>query len=708
MAYFRTNTAVPVNIRMITSAGVPVTGLTQPQILLTLIRAGITQNIFGLYSIAEQQLGVYRVVFDPTLMSQADTDYVLIAQDSTLHALNDTIEFTLYNESIDTVKTALDTTSASIMNQLTIIESYTDEVEPLLKNATYGLSAIKTILDALSTQIAVAESSILGDINSSSSSQTTLLNQIISSQSSNQTALLSQFVSVLNQLSIVASYTDTLEPLLNNATYGLSALKTELDTILSNLAVDFSNIQAALTSTSGVTNGKVDNVSAQVNAAINDILVNKNLLDTIVSYVDTIQPTLDNATYGLSALKTELDTIITNDSLNTTSINSNIVSSTGVTNTKVDLVNTNLLNDFNALTSQIGTIPTDPLRASDPLALNLAKLDTTVSSISLQTAQQVWSYANRFLTGASGLNQIDVYGIDMQFAVGKDVIINVALIDALGYAVTGRTYPGTLQIGLWKTGIPTDSSGLLTITSVETAPGVYRTTIPGALLNVAATDYLLVLDDLLLAGLTQRTEFSVFNVTGVSEPKVVTIRVQDSFTLLPIPDTQIYFKDPLNTAIINKGLTDVSGNFNTGLADGTYNVFLRKTFVDFTVPEQLIVVSDTTAVYLGTSFSPSNPTSPSTCVVYGWISGVDGIPIRNAKVSATDPLSSRYSGSYKIGKVTKATSTDINGYWELELIKTSQLIPTGVPYQVTQTYPGFSYEHDIIVPDSSSVNFSTL
>lgn len=460
---------------MITSAGVPVTGLTQPQILLTLIRSGVTQAITGLYTISEQQQGIYRVVFDASLMTVSDTDYILIAQDSTLQAINDVREFTLYVETIDTVKAEVDTDMATIIAELNVIE----------------------------TDIAGVQNSV---------------------------------------------------------------------------------------------------------------------------YV----------------------------------------------------------------------------------------VDSSVASIPVLTAQQVWSYANRFLTGASGLNQIDVYGIDMQFAVGKDVIINVAMIDALGYAVTGRIWAGptdsssTLSIGLWKGGIATDNSGLALITSTETAPGVYRTTIPGSLLNVAGTDYLLVIDDLILAALTQRTEFSVFNVTGVTEPKVVTINVQDSFTLLPIPDTQVYIKDPANTMIINKGVTNVSGSYNTGLTDGTYNVFLRKTFVEFPTPIQLVVNADTTAVYLGTSFSPSNPSSPDTCIVYGWISGMDGLPVRNAKVTASDTFSARYSGSYKIGKVSKVTSTDINGYWELELIKNSQLTPSRVPYQITQTYTGFSYEKDIIVPDTSSVNFSTL
>ena len=449
---------------MISNTGTPITGRTSSQISLTLLKAGVTQNIVGLYSIAEQQAGVYRVVFDSSLSSTPDVDYILIASDNMLQALNDTVEFTLYNESIDTVKADIDSSTAGLTNQLNIIESYTDEVEPLLKNATYGLSALKTLLDNLSTQLSTTQTTIVGDINSSSSSQTTLLNQIISSQSSNQSTLLAQFVSVLNQLSIIANYTDTLEPLLGNATYGLSALKGELDTILSNLAVDFATVESAITSATGVTNTKVDNVSAQVTTSINDILVNKNLIDTIVSYVNTIQPTLDHATHGLAALKSELDNILTNDSLNTTSINANVLSQTGITSGKVDALSSTLGTDYTNLTNQINLIPTNPLKANDPLALNLAKLDTTSSQIPLATAQQVWSYASRYLTGASGVNQIDINGFEGQFIVGNPVVVNAALLDSVGNPVTGRTYPGNLNIGFWKAGISDSSAQLLTIT----------------------------------------------------------------------------------------------------------------------------------------------------------------------------------------------------------------------------------------------------
>jgi hypothetical protein len=688
---------------MITAAGSPVTGLTFSNFSVTLIKGGITVNITSLYTIAEQQYGVYRIALDSSVTGTADIDYVLIVRDLTGLALTDAVEFTLYNESIDTVKADVDSTTSVLSAKLDVVTSYTDEVEPLLKNSSYGLSALQTLVNSLSTQLATARSAIEGDISSSSNSQTVLLNQIISNQSSGSGSILTQIALVASKCDIVLSYTDEVEPLLKNTTYGLSALKTELDSILTKVLLTAQ--ETDLVSHMSTTSTNFTNLSAQVTTAVNDVLINTNLLNIIVSYVNTLNPLLTNATYGLSALKAELDTILTNASLNTTSINSNVTSQTNITSTKVDALSTTLGTDYSNLTSQIGLIPTNPLKANDALALNLAKLDTTVSSIAVSAAQQVWSFGARYLSGTSGVNQIDVSGIDAGFLVGQDAHINVALLDSTAVAVTGRTYPGSLGVGFWRGGASTTPTG---VTVQETAAGVYRTTIPGALINTPAIDYLLVVSDTSSVGTTQRVEFTAFQLTGIAGPRTVTVIANDSNTLLPIPDTQIYVKDPTNSMIINKGLTDVSGRYTTGLTDGTYKVILRKSFVDFVVPQNLTVSGDTTAVYLGAAFTPVSPTSPTTCVVYGWITDLGGTAVRNATIIAKDPSNASYSGVYKLGKTSKQTTTDSNGYWNLQLIKNSQLIPAGVPYQVEISYPGFSYKASVVIPDTSSVEFSTV
>jgi hypothetical protein len=56
---------------------------------------------------SEQQKGVYRVVFDSSLMITTNTDYVLIATDNTSQAIDDIVEFNIISENVDSVYSKL-------------------------------------------------------------------------------------------------------------------------------------------------------------------------------------------------------------------------------------------------------------------------------------------------------------------------------------------------------------------------------------------------------------------------------------------------------------------------------------------------------------------------------------------------------------------------------------------------------------------------
>ena len=199
-------------------------------------------------------------------------------------------------------------------------------------------------------------------------------------------------------------------------------------------------------------------------------------------------------------------------------------------------------------------------------------------------------------------------------------------------------------------------------------------------------------------------------VTGGGGPgsNVVNILVNDIATSLPIPDTFVKVTDTTNILTVAKGYTNSSGIFPVGLDDGDYNVILRKAFTEFTVPESLTVAGSGTYTYEGSGFSPTNPSASGTCVVYGWVTDIGGSPVKNAKIKATETIDSRFNDSNKIVKVTKTASSDSSGYFELELLRSSALTHEGVKYRINITYTGFSYETHILVPDSNTVDFSTL
>ena len=199
-------------------------------------------------------------------------------------------------------------------------------------------------------------------------------------------------------------------------------------------------------------------------------------------------------------------------------------------------------------------------------------------------------------------------------------------------------------------------------------------------------------------------------VTGGGGPgaNVVNILVNETGTSLSIPDTFVKVTDATNILTVAKGYTNSSGIFPVGLDDGDYNVILRKAFTEFTVPETLTVAGSGTHTYEGSGFSPATPSASGTCVVYGWVTDISTTPVKNAKFKATETLDDRFNGDSKIVKVTKTASTNSNGYFELELIRSSQLSHEGVKYKINITYTGFSYETYILVPDSNMANFHTL
>lgn len=199
------------------------------------------------------------------------------------------------------------------------------------------------------------------------------------------------------------------------------------------------------------------------------------------------------------------------------------------------------------------------------------------------------------------------------------------------------------------------------------------------------------------------------NQGGISQGNNITnILVTDTVTDLPIPDTLIKINDDTNTLMVAKGYTNSSGIFTTGLDNGDYNVILRKAFTEFTVPETLTVAGSGTHTYEGSGFSPTSPSSPDTCTMYGWVTDISGAPVKNAKIKATETLDSRFNDSNKIVKVTKTASSNSNGYFELLLLRSSALSHEGVKYKINITYPGFSYETYILVPDSNTADFSVL
>ena len=113
-----------------------------------------------------------------------------------------------------------------------------------LDNTTYGLSALKTLIDGISThstEIATDTDSIISKLD-------------------NTTYGLSALKTVLNTVNTNAAYTKTNNTLLANTTYGLSALKTLIDGINSKVGS-----ASGVDSYPNVTTGKLTKTNTSLN-----------------------------------------------------------------------------------------------------------------------------------------------------------------------------------------------------------------------------------------------------------------------------------------------------------------------------------------------------------------------------------------------------------------------------------------------------------
>jgi hypothetical protein len=188
-------------------------------------------------------------------------------------------------------------------------------------------------------------------------------------------------------------------------------------------------------------------------------------------------------------------------------------------------------------------------------------------------------------------------------------------------------------------------------------------------------------------------------ITGTGN-RTITIHVQDAVAA-PIADVLVR----IGTASIS---TDPAGDAIFALDDGAYDVILRKDFVTFTVPEPLTVSGDGTHIFIGTVFAPAAPVEPNTCVVYGNTRDLGAIKVAGVTISISETDDKTFSNGVKIVKPVETTS-DAEGYWQLEVIRSSALIPLGSPYEVNMSDDGaFRYTTTITVPDQDSVEFSTI
>jgi len=148
--------------------------------------------------------------------------------------------------------------------------------------------------------------------------------------------------------------------------------------------------------------------------------------------------------------------------------------------------------------------------------------------------------------------------------------------------------------------------------------------------------------------------------------RAITVHTQEA-DATTIPQAQVsLWADAEHTNLIAQFTTDVAGNADLALDDGTIHHTTVKSGHTFT-PGSFIVSADATHNIEGVKVTPSAPSAPDLCVVYGTILNASGVPVASAPVTAkaTTPAD---SGGNQLAGNSVTTTADLSGYFELELI----------------------------------------
>jgi len=192
-------------------------------------------------------------------------------------------EFTLRGLDPSELETIIDICDSKCKVVRGIVVTLQD-IEDKLDNASWGLAAIKALIDALEGK--------LDDPTTGLAAIKTLIDLVEA-----------KLDDASHGLSALKTLIDAIEAKLDNATYGLAALKGLIDDLEAKLD-DGTNGLAAIKTAVDAIEDKLDDPTYGLSALNTD-------LDAIITYVDEVESLLKNANYGLSALNTDLDTLLT-------------------------------------------------------------------------------------------------------------------------------------------------------------------------------------------------------------------------------------------------------------------------------------------------------------------------------------------------------------------------------------------------------------
>jgi len=187
----------------------------------------------------------------------------------------------------------------------------------------------------------------------------------------------------------------------------------------------------------------------------------------------------------------------------------------------------------------------------------------------------------------------------------------------------------------------------------------------------------------------------------------VTVQTHDSVTGLAVPGVKVSIHNVLMTALMALGLTDNDGRVVFNLDSDNYVMSAIAPGYIFAAYDTLAVSGATTDTIDGYKFDPGSPSEPGLCRVYGFIYGIDGLPMKDIQVTAELPEGAARYNSLIVSPFKRVAVSDSTGYFYLDLIPSATMQPDGTKYLISAAYPsGTILKRHVRIPDSPTWLFS--
>jgi len=189
-----------------------------------------------------------------------------------------------------------------------------------------------------------------------------------------------------------------------------------------------------------------------------------------------------------------------------------------------------------------------------------------------------------------------------------------------------------------------------------------------------------------------------------------TIEVVDSGSGNPIVGAYVSIYDETGTTKVAFAYTTSNGMTpELMLYAGTYQIYVSKIgqYV-FTNPTAIAVASDQQTHQIeGELFSPTQPPTPGTCMVYGWELDGEGQPVEvlvRAQIVAPDYFLDANPHVVR-GPVDVYSDPDNGGYWEMALMRSAEYVDGIALYNFN--IAGWD-QQNYQIPDQASIAFKDL